>query len=85
MMTQPFDFELDGLLFYHKQGHYFHGATPLVGWLKPFMLPEVIGVAVPEAMRSTTLAREFIDEFNQRTGHRSSVQQSGTITPPHPN
>lgn len=35
--------QLDGLLFYHKQGHYFFGPTPLVLWLKPYMVPEIIG------------------------------------------
>ena len=39
---------LDGLLFYHKLGFYTPGTTPLVGWLKPFMLPEVLNVAVPD-------------------------------------
>ncbi|XP_015594471.1 snurportin-1 [Cephus cinctus] len=38
---------LDGLLFYHREGHYTKGRTPLVTWLKPFMLPEVLGVLVP--------------------------------------
>lgn len=38
---------LDGLLFYHQDGHYMHGITPLVTWLKSFMLPEVLGVSVP--------------------------------------
>lgn len=38
---------LDGLLFYHRDGHYTKGRTPLVTWLKPFMLPEVLGIAVP--------------------------------------
>lgn len=36
--------KLDGLLFYHKETHYTSGATPLVGWLKPFMLSEVFGI-----------------------------------------
>lgn len=39
---------LDGLLFYHKLGFYTPNVSPLVGWLKPFMLPEVIGVRVPD-------------------------------------
>ncbi|VVD04111.1 unnamed protein product [Leptidea sinapis] len=34
---------LDGLLFYHKKAQYFSGETPLVGWLFPFMVPEVLG------------------------------------------
>lgn len=33
-------FELDGVLFYHGDVAYRRGATPLVGWLKPYMLPE---------------------------------------------
>lgn len=47
MMTYP-PFEdnnptLDGLLFYHKKAHYVSGETPLVGWLFPYMVPEVLG------------------------------------------
>lgn len=41
-------FELDGLLFYHKKTHYTFGSTPLVVWLKPFMIPEILGFNVPE-------------------------------------
>ncbi|CAD0194725.1 unnamed protein product [Chrysodeixis includens] len=32
---------LDGLLFFHKQAQYVSGQTPLVGWLYPFMVPEL--------------------------------------------
>ncbi|XP_014219467.1 snurportin-1 [Copidosoma floridanum] len=39
---------IDGLLFYHKEAHYTSGRTPLVTWLKPYMLPEVLGISVPE-------------------------------------
>ncbi|XP_046399280.1 snurportin-1 [Ischnura elegans] len=40
---------LDGILFYHKNGHYHSGkTTPLVTWLKPFMLPEALGVEIPD-------------------------------------
>ncbi|XP_068626830.1 snurportin-1 [Battus philenor] len=34
---------LDGLLFYHKKAHYVAGETPLVGWLYPYMVNEVLG------------------------------------------
>lgn len=37
---------LDGLLFYHSQTHYIPGNTPLVGWLKPHMMPAVLNVPV---------------------------------------
>ncbi|XP_054933146.1 snurportin-1 isoform X2 [Dermacentor andersoni] len=42
----PFEDELDGLLFYHKKAHYFEGVSPLVGWLKPYMVPEILGASV---------------------------------------
>lgn len=42
LMDQKHDFEVDGLLLYHKMGHYAAGPTPLVGWLKPDMLNKVL-------------------------------------------
>ncbi|XP_066990718.1 snurportin-1 isoform X1 [Macrobrachium rosenbergii] len=44
----PFPVELDGILFYNRDTHYTHGPTPLVGWLKAYMLPEILGVPVAE-------------------------------------
>ena len=41
--------QVDGLLFFHKRTHYTCGRTPLVGWLKPYLLPEILGVSVPDA------------------------------------
>lgn len=40
--------EVDGVLFFHKQGHYITGKTPLVTWLKIFMLPEILKITVAE-------------------------------------
>uniref|UniRef100_A0A0K0CVL5 Snurportin-1 n=1 Tax=Angiostrongylus cantonensis TaxID=6313 RepID=A0A0K0CVL5_ANGCA len=39
-----FSFELDGLLYYHTGVVYEAGQSPLVGWLKPWMLPEILNV-----------------------------------------
>ena len=39
---------LDGLLFYHKLGYYTPRVSPLVGWLKPFMISEILEAKVPE-------------------------------------
>lgn len=41
-------FKVDGVLFFHKRTHYICGRTPLVGWLQPCMLPEILGVPVPD-------------------------------------
>ena len=38
--------QLDGLLFFHKQTHYTIGSTPLVTWLKPYMVPDILGIEV---------------------------------------
>ncbi|KAF7383874.1 hypothetical protein HZH68_014631 [Vespula germanica] len=38
---------LDGFLFYHRSTAYTQGRTPLVTWLKAFMLPEVLEIPVP--------------------------------------
>jgi snurportin-1 len=40
--------KLDGLWFFHKKAHYHLGVTPLVGWLKPYMVPEMLSVEIPE-------------------------------------
>lgn len=40
------NFLYDGLLFYHKESIYISGFTPLVIWLKPCMIPEVLSVTV---------------------------------------
>lgn len=37
----------DGLIFYHKEAPYICGRTPLVTWLKPFMLPEKLNITIP--------------------------------------
>lgn len=39
---------MDGLLFYHKETHYTPGSTPLVGWLRPYMVTDILGIEVPQ-------------------------------------
>ncbi|KAK8742304.1 hypothetical protein OTU49_001789 [Cherax quadricarinatus] len=53
----PFTVPLDGILFYHKESHYTHGPTPLIGWLKAYMFPEILGIAVPEHLLSERPAK----------------------------
>lgn len=43
-----FEYDLDGILFYHKEAHYEPGCSPLVGWLKVFMIPEILGIPMPD-------------------------------------
>ncbi|XP_004930244.1 snurportin-1 [Bombyx mori] len=77
MMTYP-AFEnyipaLDGLLFYHKKTHYISGQTPLVGWLYPFMVKEVLGYDITvhesynlERPEDYTNQADYIVRFEER-------------------
>ncbi|XP_029431116.1 snurportin-1 isoform X2 [Rhinatrema bivittatum] len=53
VLAMDFPFEVDGLLFYHKQTHYTPGSTPLVGWLRPYMLADILGIDVPVSPLTT--------------------------------
>lgn len=45
--------QVDGLLFYHGQTHYTPGSTPLVGWLRPYMVSDILGIEVPIGLLTT--------------------------------
>lgn len=61
---------LDGFLFYHKQGWYANGRTPLVGWLFAFMLPDYFYVPHIDAAylidrpASYTKPTDYFEEFD---------------------
>ena len=63
-----FDANLDGILFYHNMLNYMPGHTPLVGWLKGYMIPEMLGIAVSNKIESQKppsyeSMQEHISEF----------------------
>ncbi|XP_047140201.1 snurportin-1 isoform X1 [Hydra vulgaris] len=47
ILAKPHDFQIDGVLFYHRLSQYRPGRNPLVGWLKPYMIPDILGIEVP--------------------------------------
>ncbi|KAI3420110.1 hypothetical protein GPALN_003435 [Globodera pallida] len=57
-MHNKLPYQLEGLLFYYNSAFYIPGQTPLVGWTKPGMLPEIIGVPVPEQYTQEDEKRE---------------------------
>lgn len=74
--------KLDGILFYHKEAHYTAGSTPLVGWLFPFMINEVLGedIAVdPRFMKGKpnnyTTQVEYIEKFDDKQNQIKKYQQ----------
>jgi len=50
----PFQERLDGLLFYHRNVHYMPGKTPLVAWLKGYMVPELLNIQVSDELVEQT-------------------------------
>nr|CAD2146827.1 unnamed protein product [Meloidogyne enterolobii] len=73
-MKTKFPYELDGLLFYFNSGFYISEQTPLVGWLKPWMLPEILGVPIPEYLQRNQHSQDFIQDYNRTFGHLTSTQ-----------
>lgn len=54
VIKEPFEFEIDGILFYHKEAHYTPGHTPLSLWLKAYMLPEILNIPIPQWIQDKT-------------------------------
>ncbi|XP_055984740.1 snurportin-1 [Sorex fumeus] len=77
VLAMDFPFEVDGLLFYHRQTHYSPGSTPLVGWLRPYMVSDVLGVAVP-AGPLTTKPDYASHQLQQIIKHKRSQREGAT-------
>ncbi|KAF2902589.1 hypothetical protein ILUMI_03596 [Ignelater luminosus] len=61
---------LDGILFYIKEVPYIMRTTPLVGWLKPFMVREVLELNVHESFEAPpdyTGMKEYVAQFEERS------------------
>ncbi|KAL6474637.1 hypothetical protein MHYP_G00181980, partial [Metynnis hypsauchen] len=52
-LAHDYSFTVDGLLFYHRETHYTPGSTPLVGWLRPYMVADILGIEVPQCPLTT--------------------------------
>uniref|UniRef100_A0A1E1W629 Snurportin-1 n=1 Tax=Pectinophora gossypiella TaxID=13191 RepID=A0A1E1W629_PECGO len=79
---------LDGLLFYHKRAPYYAGSTPLVGWLYPYMVPEVLGADIKinesfakEKPDSYVNQHDFIEIFEAKYNkkHNRSRKSSNSM------
>ncbi|XP_005882813.1 snurportin-1 isoform X2 [Myotis yumanensis] len=74
---------VDGLLFYHKQTHYSPGSTPLVGWLRPYMVSDILGVAVPAGGPLTTKPEYAGHQLQQIIEHKRSQKEGMKEKPTH--
>lgn len=69
---------LDGILFYHSDGHYTKGRTPLVTWLKSFMVPEILGISIPapfdEKPNGYIDLKHYIDTNSKKPKNRQTSE-----------
>ncbi|CAI4232657.1 unnamed protein product [Auanema sp. JU1783] len=75
-------YKLDGFLFYYSKVFYEEGQNPLIGWLKPWMLTELLGVSVPEKWQNTeyNTSGDFIKAFNTKYGHVSKIEKGMDVS-----
>lgn len=67
-------FLYDGILFYHKESVYISGFTPLVTWLKPYMVPEVFGCDVNEVyMQKKPHNYDSFQEFIRKLSSQKNI------------
>lgn len=74
---------MDGLLFYHRQTHYTPGTTPLVGWLRPYMVWDILGLEVPEgplALRPPD-ATQQLQQIVEHKKKAATAWNSGEVRP----
>ncbi|XP_043933169.1 snurportin-1 [Protopterus annectens] len=82
-LSMDFPYQVDGLLFYHKQTHYTPGSTPLVGWLKPYMVPDILGFTVPATPLTVKpdYANDQIQQIIEHKKNPSSVEGGAKEAP----
>lgn len=59
----PDNVELDGINFYYPQSLYTPGETPLVLWLKPFMIPDVLQRPVNDQLAHYQRPLDYVNVF----------------------
>ena len=70
LFSKTYSVPVDGLLFFHKQGHYKRNYSPLCTWLKPHMVPEVLGLKVSQLFLDS--APEIVSKKNKKSSKMES-------------
>lgn len=73
-------YPLDGLLFYHRKALYTFGYTPLVTWLKPYMLSEKLGISVPSSFEKKPDSYIDFEHHMQRINSKKNQDTTETVT-----
>lgn len=92
VLGSKWPFEVDGLLFVHKEAHYTVGSSPLTAWLKPHMIPDVLKIPVSDeflscaptlpaaVMETSTAAGEQKKKHRKREKGRGEKMDSSPST-----
>lgn len=59
----PENVQLDGINFYYPESLYTEGDTPLVLWLKPFMVPDVLQRPVSDQLAQLQRPPNYVNIF----------------------
>lgn len=70
---------VDGVLFYHKDCPYLSGQTPIVTWLKPYMIPEKLQLPVHESYlankpKNYTTLQEYLNYIQTKYKKKRSTE-----------
>ncbi len=80
VLSQKWPVQVDGLLFIHKEAHYWTRRTPLATWLKAHMVPDILGIPVSEEFLScapvlTDVAMEDADSKKKASKKKSTTKK----------
>ena len=72
---------LDGLLFYSKLVQYLPGSTPLVGWLKGYMVPEMLNIPVSQVLmdqrpNSYASMKNYIKDYDEERAKKNKAREN---------
>ena len=71
---------VDGLLFFHKKSHYFLGRSPLVLWLKPHMVTDILGLPVSQEFLDCVPVLSDVKMETDKRGNTSQKTREGMET-----
>ncbi len=79
VLSQTWPVQVDGLLFIHKEAHYWTGRTPLAAWLKAHMVPDILGIPVSAEFLACapTLSDVVMEDPDSKKGKKSRAKKRG--------
>ena len=85
VLSEKWPVQVDGLLFIHKEAHYWPRRTPLATWLKPHMVPDILGVPVSQEFLScapvlTDVTMKSVETSESKRSKSKKTEQSMEVS-----